>query len=59
MDKIDDAYESVASGSVSGAVWKLAGSDTQKVALVKDALRLAAEFDDEDWQVVKAYLSDD
>ena len=56
MDEIEEAYESVASGSPFGAMHRLAGDNRRKQEMFRQTLRLASNFDDDDWRTVKGWL---
>ena len=58
MDEIEKAYESVASGSPFGAMHRLAGDSRTKQQVFRQALRLASNFDDDDWRTVKGWLAE-
>ena len=58
MDDITEAYESVAHGSPFGAMHKLVGDNRGKQQVFRQTLRLASNFDDDDWRTVKGWLDE-
>ena len=59
MDDIDEALELVAKGAVFSAMNILCGGNRQKQQAFRDTLRLASEFDEDDWDHVRRWLNQD